>query len=75
MIIDSGLLWKIMRPDAVKIWHYNEVKRRLEHYYNVMENKRPAKYRVVKRIPVEDNIHEMDYKDLWKLHYEKSKEF
>jgi len=75
MIINSGLFWRVIRPDAIRIWRYKEVKDRLQHYYSVMTNNRPAKYRVVKRVPVEERLQELSWKDLWKLHEEKSKEF
>jgi len=75
MIIDSGLFWRVIRPDAARIWRYKEVKERLQHYYSVMTNNRPAKYRVVKRVPVEEELCELSWDELWKLHEEKSREF
>ncbi len=75
MIIDSGILWRVVRPDAVTVWRNKEVIERLSHYYKVMKNEKPAKYRVVKRVPIEENLDELSYDELWKLHEEKSKEF
>ena len=75
MIINSGLFWRVLRPDAIRVWRYKEVRERLQHYYLVMTNNRPAKYRVVKRIPVEEKLDELSWEELWKLHDEKSKEF
>ena len=71
----SSILWRLVRPDAISIWKNKEVKKRLNHYYKVMKNEKPAKYRVVKRIPVEEDIENLSNKELWNLHDSLSKEF
>ncbi len=68
----------LVRPDALSVWKYDEVKKRLDWYYKVMRGERPAKYRIVKRIPIPN-----DYGDLtrlsedilWDIHNELRKEF
>lgn len=66
--------WYFLRPDAISVWKNKEVVRRLSHYKAILDGKRPARYRVVKRIPVEYSK-EDSLKELFKIHEEKSKEF
>ncbi|HDD63968.1 MAG: pyruvate formate lyase-activating protein [Thermoprotei archaeon] len=68
-------MWYILRPDSITVWKNTEVKRRLSHYYRVMTNKRPAKYLIVKRVEVNDDIDDMSYEELWNLHDKISNEF
>jgi len=67
-------MWRLLRPDAVYVWENREVQERLSHYYAVMRGERPAKYLVVKRIPVELSGEESE-EELWRIHEEKSREF
>ncbi len=67
-------MWRVLRPDSITVWRNDEVRRRLSHYYAVMRGERPAKYLVVKRVPVELKGDET-WDELWKIHEEKSKEF
>lgn len=68
------MAWRFLRPDAVSIWRNKEAVGRLSHYKAVLDGKRPAKYRVVKRIPAEYS-EEDDLRELLKIHKEKSSEF
>ncbi len=68
-------MWILVRPDALNIWGNSEVKKRLNHYYEVMKDLRPAKYRVVKKIDVEENPSNLETKELWNLHKKASKIF
>ncbi len=52
-----------------------ELKKRLKWYFLVLNKEVPSKIYISIRIPVEEKIEELSYKDLWKLHEEKSKEF
>lgn len=61
----------LLRPDAFTVWDYPEVKDSLSWYYNVMVNAKPAKYRLVKRIPVERDPYSIDdINTLWEMHRE-----
>ncbi|RLE65350.1 MAG: pyruvate formate lyase-activating protein [Thermoprotei archaeon] len=68
-------MWILVRPDAVNVWKNPEVKKRLDHYYKVMKNHRPAKYRIVKRIDAEDDPSKLELRELWNLHRKLSKIF
>ncbi|RLE74076.1 MAG: pyruvate formate lyase-activating protein [Thermoprotei archaeon] len=68
-------MWMLIRPDALNVWGYPEVKKRLNHYYLVMKNRRPAKYLVVKKIDAEINPKDLETNDLWSLHSKLSKNF
>lgn len=68
----------IVRPDSLKIWEYEEVRRRLNWYYSVMLKEKPAKYLIVKRIPLPNDINSLSNLDefaLWSLHDELRREF
>jgi len=68
------VMWSLLRPDAIKVWDNEEVRRRLYHYYNVMKGKRPAKYLIAKKIQAVFTGNESLNK-LWKLHDELSLTF
>ncbi|HDH06857.1 MAG TPA: radical SAM protein [Thermoproteales archaeon] len=68
-------MWFLVRPDAVKIWKVEEVCDRLRWYHAVMENKMPAKYRIVKRISATTDPKTLTLKELWKEHNELEKDF
>jgi putative pyruvate formate lyase activating enzyme len=69
-----------LRPDAVTVWRYDEVARRLSHYKAVLEGKLPAFYRVAKRVPAEYregaglgellDVHRRHAKDFSKMYQE-----
>ncbi len=68
----------VIRPDSLRIWNYKEVRRRLNWYYSVMLGEKPAKYLIVKRIPLPDDIgslSDLDENTLWNIHDELRKEF
>lgn len=65
---------EFLRPDAIKIWENDEVKRRLHHYFSILTGDRPPKYRVVKRVPVDFNPG-MSLEELLSLHNNVSSEF
>ena len=74
MIYDS--YWQYIRPDAISVWFNTEVRRRLKWYASVMENKKPAKFLIAKRIGVHDkNIEGLDEEALWEIHDNLEKEF
>ena len=68
-------MWAIWRPDALTVWDNPEVKKRLSWYHAVMVNKKPAKYLICKRIPVEEDLKNACEEDLWKEHEKLSEEF
>ncbi|MEM2136833.1 MAG: 4Fe-4S cluster-binding domain-containing protein, partial [Candidatus Methanomethylicia archaeon] len=64
----------LLRPDSITALQDEEVKSRLSWYLMVMNNKRPAKYLICKRIPSEYD-EESDINTLWMEHEERAKEF
>ncbi|MEM3989043.1 MAG: radical SAM protein [Desulfurococcaceae archaeon] len=65
------------RPDALSIWFVDLVKERLNWYYSVMRNLKPAKFLIVKRIGVEVNPYDksLSTDELWRLHDDAVGEF
>ncbi len=68
-------MWRLLalRPDALAVWEDEEVRRRLTHYYAVMTDKRAARYRVAKRVPVELE-RGAGLEEMWRVHDEKVRE-
>ncbi|MEM1909017.1 MAG: radical SAM protein [Thermofilaceae archaeon] len=68
-------MWRLLtlRPDALVVWENEEVKKRLSHYYGVMSDRRPARYRVAKRVPVELEKN-VGLEEMWRVHREKVEE-
>ncbi len=72
--------WELLRPDAIIVWRNPEVRRRLEWYYSVMTNKKPAKFWIVRNIRLQgfDTVRELssaEEKDLWREHRKLHEEF
>ncbi|MCS7105363.1 MAG: radical SAM protein [Thermofilaceae archaeon] len=66
-------MWRILRPDALVVWESENVRSSLSHYYGVLTGSRPAKFRVVKRVPVECESRNLE--DMWRIHDDKVNEF
>lgn len=71
----ASRFWRLVRPDAAVVWRNEEVRRRLSHYYSVMTGSRVAKYRVAKRLPVEEDLTRLSLEELWRLHERMKEEF
>ncbi len=56
----------LYRPDAVLVWRNDEVVKRLKWYRSVMLNKTPAKFMILKSIPVDVELDEASDEELWK---------
>ncbi len=67
-------MWRVVRPDAVKVWEKKEVKDRLSRYYAIMNNERIAKYQIAKKVPAEINLSESN-ENLWYEHEKLSLDF
>ncbi len=67
---------RILRPDALVVWSYKEVRECLGWYYRVMINEKPAKFLICKSIKCEEeNFSDLTLKELWELHDCLRKEF
>ncbi|MHA1386477.1 MAG: radical SAM protein [Candidatus Helarchaeota archaeon] len=64
-------MWRIVRPDSIKVWEEKEVKNRLSRYYDIIQNKRLAKFQIAKKIPIEIDL-STSSEALWKEHEKSS---
>ncbi len=64
----------MFRPDSIFVWDDPEVRRRLSWYRAVMNDEKPAKFRICKSVPAKDPS-KLGTKELWELHDRLSKEF
>lgn len=67
-------VWMRVRPDAVTVWDDEDVKRRLDWYYRVMNDKAPAKFLIAKIVDAGENPAKLDLDGLWDLHHRLSSE-
>ncbi len=67
-------MWRIIRPDSVKVWKNPETLRRLPRYRAIIEQERIAKYLIAKKFAFEGNL-SLSTKELWELHSQRSTEF
>ncbi|OYT62072.1 MAG: pyruvate formate lyase-activating protein [Thermofilum sp. ex4484_15] len=70
-------MWRILRPDAVRVWNLEEVRDSLRWYHMVMRGERPAKYLICKKVALEIDkpLTSLSEDALWKLHREASSNF
>jgi len=60
---------------TLRVWSTPEVRGRLDWYFAVANNLKPAKYLICRRIPVDEKLEELDEEQLWGIHEEKADEF
>ena len=68
-------MYYALRPDSLLVWRSEEVRERLSWYYEVMKDRKPAKYLICKRIPVEVNLTEASEEELWEEHKRAAESF
>ncbi|MFX0113693.1 MAG: radical SAM protein [Candidatus Hodarchaeota archaeon] len=66
-------LFRLLRPDAERVWHDTEVRQRFSRYYDIMRNNRVARYLIAKKIAVEkptneDSKDQLPLEKLWAQH-------
>ncbi len=61
-------MWRLYRPDALLALHDEELRARLDWYYDVMEDKKPAKYILAATLEVYDDVEALPLEELWSLH-------
>lgn len=59
-------MW-VLRPTAMAVWRNKQVRRRLDWYYNVMTNAKPAKFMMCKKVPADHGPGDGEG-ELWKEH-------
>lgn len=68
--------WTFIRPDAEYVWSYEKVLRKLRWYYDVMVNRKPAKFLICRKIGFNDGgLDSYGLDDLYVIHESLSKEF
>ncbi|MHA1469601.1 MAG: radical SAM protein [Candidatus Asgardarchaeia archaeon] len=66
-------MYFLIRPDAELVWRDKEVRRRLSRYYDILKNKRIARYLIAKKTPAEETDNSLDM--LWDVHNETRNRF
>jgi len=69
----SVAMW-ILRPTAQTVWRNKEVRRRLDWYYGVMTDAKPAKFMTCKKVPADYGPDDGE-EELWKEHERLAGEF
>jgi len=67
-------MWRLLRPDAVAVLSDKRARASLSRYFAVMENDKPAKFQIAKRLKA-DFEPDMTTRELWKIHEELTEEF
>jgi putative pyruvate formate lyase activating enzyme len=67
-------MWRIIRPDSLRVWKNPEVVRRLSRYRAIIDKERLAKYLIAKKIPVDGDIPQSTDR-LWEIHSQMSEKF
>jgi putative pyruvate formate lyase activating enzyme len=67
-------MWKTTRPDAVAVLNDELAKKSLARYFEVMQNQKPAKFIIAKRLPAEFDK-QASLEALWKEHAKRTTEF
>jgi putative pyruvate formate lyase activating enzyme len=67
-------MWKITRPDPVKVLSNELAKKTLARYFAVAQNDKTAKFMIAKKLPAEFNKND-SLETLWKEHSECAKDF
>jgi len=67
-------MWSIVRPDAVSVVNDKQLRRSLARYFDVMENKKLAKFVIAKRLSASYDRKDSTEK-LWQLHENLAREY
>ncbi len=67
-------MWRILRSDALSVLSDKKVRASLSRYFAVMDDEKPAKFMIAKRLPV-DFDEEASIEDLWRIHAESTERF
>ncbi|UCE14881.1 MAG: radical SAM protein [Candidatus Heimdallarchaeota archaeon] len=69
-------MFRFLRVNTEQIWENPLVARRFQHYLGVLRGEKVARYRIVKKTPVENvDIEELPLSELWVHHRETRKKF
>ena len=67
-------MWAIWRPDSRAVLRDKKARTSLARYFDVMEDDKPAKFLIAKKIPANFNKNSSLTK-LWKIHDQLTEEF
>lgn len=67
-------MWKFLRPDAVAVLNNKAARRSLARYFAVMQDEKPAKFQIAKKLPA-DFKKEDSMEELWQKHEALTREF
>jgi putative pyruvate formate lyase activating enzyme len=67
-------VWAIWRPDARAVLRDKKARASLARYFDVMENDKPAKFLIAKKLPA-DFTNNVSLTKLWKIHEQLTEEF
>ena len=67
-------MWKITNPDAEALLHDELAKKSLSRYFDVMQNKKTAKFMTAKRLPAEFDEN-TPLETLWREHAKRAEDF
>jgi putative pyruvate formate lyase activating enzyme len=68
------IMWRLVRPDAARVWKDPETVRRLSRYRKIIDQERMAKYLLAKTAQIDVPL-DSPAEDLWKVHDEFSEGF
>lgn len=67
-------MWRILRPDAVRVFEDKIARKSLDRYFSILENGKPAKFMIAKKVPAK--FAEGDStEELWREHAKLTREF
>ncbi len=67
-------MWRIVRPDALAVLNDKMARKSLARYFAVMQNEKPAKFLIAKKLPA-DFGEDATLEKLWQFHGETTKQF
>lgn len=67
-------MWRAIRPDSISVWSNGQVLSRLKRYYDVLNDRKPAKMLVANKVEVDDDLSASTDK-LWDQHQRASGKF
>jgi len=60
-------MWRTLRPDAVRVLKDEMARKSLARYFSVMQDEKPAKFRICKKLPAEFDEND-SIEELWQKH-------
>ncbi|RLI26208.1 MAG: pyruvate formate lyase-activating protein, partial [Candidatus Hecatellales archaeon] len=67
-------MWRIIRPDAVRVLGDEKCRRSLKRYFAILEERSQAKFRIARRLKA-DFTGEEPLEELWSLHERLTREY